>query len=154
MRLGASELRSVLQFARASAIASDAETAVKFRKVNEEWIYGLYRDGDGDGVRNADISAGIDRRIPSPPGIPERLSVAAIGLPRIAVRVPDTDTILRPGEDPIRFGGSLLCSFSPLGSATPGSIYVTDRLRAAAAVRVFGATGRIRIVLCREAVPR
>ncbi|HVT04369.1 MAG TPA: GspH/FimT family pseudopilin [Thermoanaerobaculia bacterium] len=154
VRLGASELRNVLQFARSQAVVRGLEIGVKFVPRDGRWTYGLYQDGDGDGIRNADITSGVDRRIVAPPSVPEKLSVAFIGLPAVSIYVPDSSDVLDPAEGPIRFGGSFICSFSPLGSGTPGSIYITDGLKAAAAVRVLGSSGRIRIVLCREAVAK
>jgi len=154
VRLGATELRNVFQFARAEAITRGSEIGVKFVQRNGIWSYGFYQDGDGDGIRNADITSGVDRRIASPPSVPERLSVAFIGLPSVPIYVPDSSDTLSPGDVPVRFGTSFICSFSPLGSATSGSIYITDGLKSAAAVRVLGSTGRIRVVLCRQAVTK
>ena len=49
-------------------------------------------------------------------------------------------------DDPIRFNQSDLASFDPLGTATPGSLYLTDRRSLLAAVRVTSRTGRIRVL--------
>ena len=50
-----------------------------------------------------------------------------------------------PGSDPIRLGISNSVSFSSLGTATSGTIYLTGRSRAQYAIRVFGGTGKIRV---------
>ena len=50
-----------------------------------------------------------------------------------------------PAGDPIRLGSGNSVSFSKLGSATSGTIYVTGRGSAQYAVRVFGVTGKIRV---------
>jgi len=49
--------------------------------------------------------------------------------------------------DPIRFNRSDLAVFSPLGEATPGSAYLTDSQRGLAAVRLFGRTGKVKVLL-------
>jgi hypothetical protein len=50
-----------------------------------------------------------------------------------------------PGDDPIRFGRSDLVSFSPRGTSSSGTLYVSDGRLAAAAIVLYGGTGRIRI---------
>jgi hypothetical protein len=47
-------------------------------------------------------------------------------------------------DDPIRFGSSDLCSFSPLGESTPGSVYLWDGRDRMAVVRVFGRSAKVR----------
>ena len=39
-----------------------------------------------------------------------------------------------------------MASFGPLGTSTPGSIYLTDGLHNLVAVRVFGRTGKIEVL--------
>ena len=53
---------------------------------------------------------------------------------------------LAPGDDPVRMGNSSLVSFSPLGSATSGTLYVAARRGPQMAIRVYGATGRVRVL--------
>ena len=49
-------------------------------------------------------------------------------------------------DDPIRFNRSDLASFNPRGTATPGTIYLTDGLRHLAAVRVNNRSGKISVL--------
>jgi hypothetical protein len=46
----------------------------------------------------------------------------------------------------VQFGRSTICSFSPLGESSSGTIYLTARGRDLWAVRVYGATAKIRIL--------
>jgi len=48
--------------------------------------------------------------------------------------------------DPIRFNRSDLASFSALGAATPGSVYISDQRANLVAVRVTSRTGRVRLL--------
>ena len=57
---------------------------------------------------------------------------------------PGTD-MLSAADDPVRFGRSDLVSFSPVGSASSGTIYVTDGRRGLFAVVLFGPTARLRV---------
>ena len=47
-------------------------------------------------------------------------------------------------DDPIRFNSSDLASFSAAGTATPGSVYLTDGRRGLVVVRVTNVSGRVR----------
>lgn len=70
-----------------------------------------------------------------------------IGLPARPVRDPgDPSRFLDRIDDPIRFNSSDLASFGPLGTATPGSVYLTDGGSHLAVVRVLGTTGRVRLL--------
>lgn len=141
LRAATSELRAIFHLARMRAISRGANCGVKFLEVRGEWQYALYDDGDGDGVRNEDINRGIDRLVASArPALRETRAVT-IGLIETALDDPDGELI---GNSPVRFGRSTICSFTPLGESTSGTIYLTDRQRELYAVRVFGATAKIR----------
>ncbi len=152
--LAASEVMGTLRQTRSFAIARSAHVGVKFypgamtgplpgRSVR----YRLYRDGDGDGVRTADIRSGVD-----PPVSPMRQLVhvghtVRFGIPAgLRPRDPGSPSrrLARLG-DPIRFNRSDIASFGPLGGSTPGSLYLTDG-RSLAVVRVYNRTGKVRIL--------
>ena len=86
-------------------------------------------------MRTVDIDRGIDIRVTQP----ERLSTHFPGV-RIGI-APE----LRIGTDPVRVGAGGLLSFTPLGTATAGSIYIVGKDRSQYAVRVLGATARTRL---------
>lgn len=148
--LGASELAGALQLARHTAVKMSANVGVKFRTAEDGSVtFTLHRDGDGDGVLNADIDSGADPAI----GLPRRLT--SLG-PRVGFGFPPPPAPFDPGDphrrltrldDPIRFNQSDIASFSSLGAATPGTLYVTDHRHELAAVRVFNRTGRVRILV-------
>lgn len=150
VRLAAAELVSALRLARAYAVRHSANVGVKFVEGEGGRVtYTLYRDGDGDGVRSRDIERGVD-----PPTGPARL-LERLG-PRVGLGFPpgrpprdpsDPSRRLDRLDDPIRFNRSNIASFGPLGSATPGSLYLTDHREHLAAVRVTGRSGRIRMLV-------
>lgn len=149
VQLAAHEIASVLATARAYAIRHSANVGVKFFTADSTHVtYAMFRDGDGDGVRTVDIESGVDPRI-SPVRRLTRVGPGAhLGFPdKAAPRDPgDSRRRLDRLDDPIRFNRSDIASFSSLGTSTPGSIYVTDRVRELSAVRVFGRTGKIKIL--------
>lgn len=138
------EIRSILQTARSRAIVSNRHTAVRFERDRNRFRYAIYEDGDWDGVRNDDIARRIDKPIVTSREILRGASRVWIGLPPHPIADPDSGALMRPGSSAIRFNRSMLCSFSPAGSGTSGSVFVTDGGKVTAVIRVFGGTGRIR----------
>jgi len=150
--LAAHEVAAALRQTRMRAVLENAHVAVRFTHVgrgDDRVLWAIYADGDGDGVRTRDIRTGQDPLLDGP---------------RLLRRF---DTSVRPGfadgpnprdpadpkrrlsrpHDPLRFGRSDLVSFGPLGTSTPGSLYLTDGVHWTAAVRVYGATGKIRVIV-------
>ncbi len=144
VRTAAVAMRSIFHLARSRAIARGRNCGVKFLRAGAEWQFSLYDDGDGDGVRNDDITRGTDRRVgPSRAVLPET-KVVSIGLLPQTIRDPDGD-LMPPTRSPVQFGVSTICSFTPMGEATPGTVYMKsdDNLWA---VRVYGTTAKPRVI--------
>jgi len=139
------EMRSLLREVRSRAIARGRYSGVKFVKSGKNWTYTLYDDGNGNGIYNADINKGIDRRYFGPAVVMPQFQTAAIALLPKTIRDPDGAKLL-PTDPALQFGTSTICSFSPLGSGTPGTIYISDGIDNLYAVRVFGATGKVRML--------
>jgi len=146
VELAAAEVASTFHVARAYAIRHDANVGLKFQVDADGTVtWALFSDGDGDGVLTADILSGDD------PQVLPRTRIAHLGRqihfgfpPGRAPRDPgDPRRRLSGLDDPIRFNRSDIAAFSPLGTATPGTVYVTDGMRHLSAARVFGRTGRI-----------
>lgn len=148
VRLAAAELTGVLRQARSYAIRHNCRVGVKFlvEEGRVRWV--LHRDGDGDGVLNRDIDSGVD----PPLGLPRDLTHLGRHVrfgfpPGPPPRDPgDPRRRMRRLDDPIRFNRSDIASFGPLGGSTPGSLYVTDSIRHLAVVRVFGRTGKVKVL--------
>jgi hypothetical protein len=144
VRSAAAELSATFFRARAYALVHGSAVGIKFRRDGGRYEWALYRDGNGNGIRTAEISSGVDR----PLGL-------ALVWPRNDVRpgilkdgiVPDPSSpgrrLDRP-DDPIRFGNSDICSFSPVGESTPGSVYLWDGRDRMAVVRIFGRSAKVR----------
>ena len=145
LRSASAQLRAIFHQARSRAITRAEHCGLKFLLIGGEWHFAVYDDGDGDGVRNDDIKSGRDVLV-SPPRVVLRESRAVtIGLLADSIRDPDGDP-LPPTKSPVAFNKSTICSFSPIGQSTPGTIYLTDRAGDLFAVRVYGATAKIRVL--------
>lgn len=147
VRAAAQEIRAAFHSARSQAIATGRSTGLRFSEGDDTWYWNLYEDGDWDGVRNADIKSGVDRRIAGPRRIVSDERRIRISMPAFALIDPDTKKPLGPEAKPVRFGSSKICSFSSRGSSSSGTIFMTDGHHLVAAVRVFGATARIRTMI-------
>ena len=119
--------------ARIQAIGRSARVAVRFRQRGGDYELQAFVDRNGNGVRATDIDAGIDQ----PLGPPESLSLHFPGV-RIGL-VPGL------GSDPVKLGVGGLLTFTPIGTATPGSIFVVGKDGTQFALRILGATARTRL---------
>jgi type II secretory pathway pseudopilin PulG len=128
-------LSARMALARTQAVTRGAYVALRFDQTAEGISFSVYQDGNRNGVRTADIEGGMDRRIDPPVRLFEQFPGVEIGI------APGTGL-----SDPVQIGRSNLLSFSPAGSATSGTIYVRGRDGTQWAVRVLGATGRMRVL--------
>lgn len=148
-RLAAEEVAVTLEHARAFAIRHSMKVGLKFHVAADGAVsWALYRDGDGDGVRTADIDAGVDPRLTPVRSLVHFGRTARLGFPRgEAPRDPsDPRRKLDRLDDPIRFNRSDIASFSPLDGATPGSVYVTDGVHHLWVVRLNNRTARVHLL--------
>ena len=121
--------------ARALALARSAAVAISFGPDTEGVPMAIYADGNGNGVRAAEISSGIDVAL-SPP---RRLTQL---FPGVRFGVVDSAA----GSLPVRLGGTRLVTFSPLGTSTSGSLYLAGRDGSQYVLRIAGAAARVRIL--------
>ncbi|MBI4160878.1 MAG: GspH/FimT family pseudopilin [Acidobacteria bacterium] len=116
----------------------------------------LRRDGDGDGIRSADVRAGIDPRFGGPFDLGREFPGVRFGiLPRGRIpAIPPAGGALRNRDDPIQFGPADLISFSPRGQSSSGTLYLTDGDRRMTALVIYGPTIRLRVWKWRDAAGR
>jgi hypothetical protein len=143
--LGAAHyVSSRLHQTRMEAVARTAHTALRFMPAGGTYAYAVYVDGNRNGVLSRDIQDGIDREVQRRERLFEQFPGvdfgALPGLPPVDPASPP------PGDDPVRFGASDMVTFTPLGTSSPGSVYIKGRRDAQYVVRVFGTTGKIRIL--------
>jgi hypothetical protein len=154
MRSAAGEIGVIFQRARALAITRGVVVGLKFRRNGDRWEWTVYRDGNGNGVRTVEITRGIDR----PMGLSYtwmRNDVRPGIIPDAPVPDPGQPgrTLLNPA-DPIRFNSSDICSFTPAGESTPGSVYLWDGRDRMAVLRVYGRSAKLRTLFYRRGDPR
>jgi hypothetical protein len=126
-------LASRMAMARSHAVMRSAHVALQFDEGESGIAFRMFVDGNHNGVRTSDIASRVD----PPLDAPARLSDL---FPGVAIAVSG-----EAGSDALRIGSSNLLSFTPLGTASSGSIFVRGRDGSQFAIRVLGATGRTRV---------
>lgn len=137
-------LASLLDVARTEALKRHANVAIRFEGAGTGFRYTMVADGNGDGVRTTQVLTGVDPALREAERLDQQFPGVAFGVAQGVTPIDAGDEI---GDgDPIRFGRSRMVSFSPSGTCTPGTLYVLGHGRRQLAVRVLGATGRLRVL--------
>lgn len=130
------DLASMLNQVRAQAAFDGKDVGVKWQLTEDDLIYTVYADGNGNGILSDDIRRGIDPRVAGPVSLKKRYpGITFSFFPGFKGADPGGAPI---GDlsDPIRFGRSDICTFSPMGRATPGSLYMSNGRDRQAVIRV------------------
>jgi prepilin-type N-terminal cleavage/methylation domain-containing protein len=126
--------------ARIDAVRRSSSLALRFEPDGDDYVITTHIDGNGNGVRTAEIRSGIDSTLGTAERIRDSHPHVRFGL---AAGIPDLDGGIS-GSEGVRVGAARLLSVSPLGGTTSGTLYLHGR-RSQYAVRVLGATGRVRV---------
>jgi len=134
-----------LQRARMEAVMRSAMVGVQFTQTpGGSYGYAVYLDGNRNGVLTRDIRRGVDRLITPAERLPDQFPGVEFGaIPGLPPVEPGGTA---PGSDPIRLGAGDIAAFSALGTATSGTLYIRGRRDAQYAVRIFGETGKMRML--------
>jgi len=121
-----------------------AIVALQVSQTSAGYEFAEYVDGNRNGVLAGEMQSGVDWRH----GAIERLTEQFTGVDfGVVPGLPPIDPGgTPPGADPIRLGAANRASFSPRGTATPGTVYIRGRDDAQYAVRIFGETGKTRLL--------
>ncbi len=144
LRAASSQLKGLLYRCRADAVMNRRATAAVFdRRPDGSWRCFIAVDGDGDGIRSRDIRALVD------PVVGEVLHFESGGAGLGILQgefVPDPSgrgRLRGDLSDPVRAGRGNMITFTPRGTASPASVYLTDHRSRMRVLRVYGGTGRV-----------
>ena len=129
-----------IAFARLDAIRRSSVVALRFERDGDDYRYRQFLDGNGNGLRAADVSAGIDTPLGAVERLGEHFRDVRFGL---IPGIPEIDGGTG-NADGVRIGSTSFLSLTPIGSATGGTLYIRGT-RSQFAVRILGATGRTRL---------
>jgi type II secretory pathway pseudopilin PulG len=144
-KAAAHHLAGRLQNARMEAVKRSAMVGVQFIQTdNGTYSYAMYLDGNRNGVLTREIQKGVDTLIATAERLPEQFPGVDMGaLPGLPPVDPGGTA---PDGDPVRLGSGNIASFSAVGTATSGTIYIRGRRDVQYAVRIFGETGKARML--------
>jgi type II secretory pathway pseudopilin PulG len=133
-----------LQRARMESVTRSADVAVRFAATSSGYSFAVYVDGNRNGVLASDIAQGVDWRLGPVESLPENFAGVDFGtLPGLpAIEIGGT----APGTDPIHLGSSGSATFAPLGTSSTGTLYVKGHGNQQFAIRIYGETGKTRIM--------
>lgn len=149
-RLGAASGRLTLLFRqlRYQAIACASCRGVVFGSgAGGTVVFVVAEDGNGNGIRRAEVADGTDPVVAGPVSLPDEHGGVCFGIidtEPVPVLPPGSGTLQNPA-DPVRFGSSDLVSFTPRGTSSSGTVYLLSPQGRMRAVSLFGVTGRIRV---------
>ena len=144
--VGTQFLAGQLQRARLAALSRAVPVAVRIEIVDDRTSLRLFMDGNGNGVLQKDIDKGLDPPLSPLHWVDEQARDVSLRINQAILDAGGSGT-LEAGDDPLRIGNSSLLTFSPLGTATSGTLYVAAQRGPQMAIRVFGATGRVRVLM-------
>jgi len=144
--MGAQYLAGQLQRARLESLRRGQSVAVHVRIEGDRAACQLFVDANGNGVLQRDIDRGVDPALAPETWLDEQARAVTLRINQAITDVGGSTTLVA-GDDPVRIGSSSLVSFSPQGGATSGTLYVAASKGPQMAVRIFGATGRVRTLV-------
>ena len=143
---GARQLAATLNSMRWKSVASRTSRGLWFEKRGSSWVWFEVEDGNGNDLRVAEIRRGVDPVRSGPHRLGDLVERVELGFPPVGSipQIPPKSGAL-PTDDPVQFGRSDIVSFAPGGSASSGTLYVTDGSRSLYGVVLFGPTARVRV---------
>lgn len=125
---------------RLDAVRRATTVALRFERRGTDYAFTTFVDGNGNGVRAADITQNIDKPVSAADRLRHHFPGVSFGL---MPGVPDLDGSVASTEG-VRIGATSFLSTAPNGSCTSGTLYIHGRRRQYA-IRILGATGRVRL---------
>lgn len=144
--IGTQYLAAQVQRARLESLKRGAAVAVRLEQLDGRTAIQLFVDGNGNGVLQRDIDRRLDPALSVTEWLDEHARDVALRINQPLADV-GSGAVVPAGDDPMRIGNSSLVSFSPLGSATSGTLYVAAHRGPQMAIRIYGATGRVRVLM-------
>jgi hypothetical protein len=138
----ARHLAAQLGAARFEAVRRSTFVGLRFQSGTPDYVFTKVVDGNENGLRTSDIARGVDRTVTPPAQLAWDFPGVTFGL---LPGVPGVDGPL-DDTDGIHVGVSGILSMNPNGTSSSGTLYLHGRKGTQYAVRVLGATGRVRVL--------
>ncbi|PYR58598.1 MAG: hypothetical protein DMF85_10205 [Acidobacteria bacterium] len=138
----ARDLAARLGEARMDAVRRSTFVGLRFEPASPDYLITKVVDGNDNGLRTTELQRGIDLTVTPPQPLSWQYPGVVFGM---LAGVPEVDGTAPSSNDGVRVGVSRILSMNPNGSSSSGTLYVHGRQRSQYAVRVLGATGRVRV---------
>jgi len=146
MRTACHHIATLFTQAQGNALFQRRDTGVKWVSLAGDVTFTLYEDGNGNGILSSEIRSGVDRRIAGPYSMKSKYpSVSFSFVPGFSGPDPGGASIGNL-SDPVRFGRGDICTFSAVGRASPGSVYLSNGGDRQSVVRVTPSSQRVQIL--------
>lgn len=144
---GARKLAMTFYALRWSSVARGRSQGLMFAHDAQGWYWYAVEDGNGNGLKLAEIANGVDPRRSGPHRLEHDGAGATLGFPPGGPfpKLPPQSGSISDLDDPIKMGNTDLVAFTPLGTASSGTLYVTDRKAGLYAVVLYGRSARVRV---------
>jgi Type II transport protein GspH len=133
-----------LQRARMEAVTRSASVGLRINQSGDHYDFTTYVDGNRNGVLSKDIQSGIDRIIQPADRLGDHFQGVEFGA------TPDLPAVdsssAPPGSDPIHLGSGDIATFTPTATSSSGSLYIRGSRGAQYVVRIYGETGKTRVL--------
>ena len=142
----AREVVALLQTCRWKAMNERSYAGAIVTEQDDVHYVSLYLDGNGNGIRTADVLSGKDSRFRGPFRMNKVSGDIGTGVLNATIpQLPPKKGFLDP-TDPVQFGKSNIISFSPKGDSSSGTLFLSCRSQSQMfAVVIYGATARLRL---------
>lgn len=136
-----------LQGLRARSITRSCSHGMLFERDQQGWFWFEVRDGNGNGLRTSEVRDGTDDRLSGPHRLTDLLPRVDLGFPPgpAIPCLPPRGGWIQDLTRPVRFGNTGLISYSPLGTSSSGTLFISDGRRRLLAIVLYGRSGRIRV---------
>lgn len=141
VRFVAGKVRGV----RGEAVRRSRAVAWQFVRDAEGVRFRMCVDGDGDGVRAADLADGVDLASGSWETLGQYFAGLRFGVAVSGPGIEAGDAFMEAGGDPLRIGAAEMITFGADGAGSSGTLFLCSRRGRQFAVRVNGLTGRVRV---------
>jgi hypothetical protein len=144
---GARELAMTFHALRWRSVAQNRYHGLFFERGENGWRWFVVRDGNGNGLRTSEVRSGTDETISGPHRLENIDGGIGLGFPARGPipKIPPGRGVIENLDDPVKFGRSDLVSFSPRGSSSSGTLYISDGRNKLCGVVLFGPTVRVRV---------
>jgi len=143
----ARQMAATFSSLRYRSVTHGKAAGLLFQRQGAGWAWWEVEDGNGNGLRTSEVERGVDRIRSGPHRLEDRVQGVRLGFPPLASipEIPPGSDTIADLDDPVQFGRSDLVSFTPQGSASSGTLYLSDGRGVLYGVVLYGATCRVRV---------